>query len=238
MSTFRIADSDLQDGQVTLRGDAARHLGKVLRAREGEIIRLTNGSSKLYEGRIESVGREVAVKITRELRLPPAPYPVHLFLSLLKREKLEFLIEKAVELNVEAVHLVVSKRSIRQDLSGAKWERLGKIADAALNQCGRIVPLQIKEPADFEKTVDAYSGMAHLWMNEREESKTLKRLFSAEKISPPYGIWIGPEGGWDSSETERALSAKFHSLSMGSIILRAETAALHSCSQLIALAFG
>lgn len=229
MPTFRVSSDELKSDRLVLSGEPARHLSRVLRAQVGEVVRLTDGKSKIVEGKITHIDRDVQIQVTRELKSPAAPHPVHLFISLLKREKLEFLVEKAVELNIQAVHFVISKRSVRSEISGPKWDRLLKIAESALTQCGRIVPIELHEPVSFSQAVSGASGFKNYWFYEREENATLKGKTS----NHPVGIWIGPEGGWDEAETQAALQAGFESLSLGSLILRAETAALHAISSVL-----
>src|SRR3989338_4467210 len=127
MPTYTASLSELKQGLCTFEGKEAHHLVSVLRVKPGERIDLTDGSGRLFEGRIQSAGIPVTISVVRELH-SPLPYPVHLFVSFLKREKMEFIVEKAIELNLSSVSFVKTRNSVRTEISGMKWERMARVA--------------------------------------------------------------------------------------------------------------
>lgn len=239
MPTFLSKLSEIKKGIFTITGKEAHHLTRVLRVQKGEQLKITDGEGHLFEATIIELNRGVTLQILRTLPPLPPPFPVQLFLSLLKSEKMEWVVQKAVELNVEAVHLVCAERSIREEISDSKWQRLGKIAGEAQKQCGRPSPLRLsKSEGSLTELLkrEAQKKGTHLFFREDLKEGTFKNLFK-KGLAPPYTLWIGPEGGWDPVEIETAKQNKLHSVSLGPLILRSETAALHALSSLITLAF-
>lgn len=235
MPTFKVDSRELQAGRVTIQGKEAHHLTRVLRVRPGDTIDLVDDRGHRFGGRIEAVGPRVTVAVTEPLSSLPPPYPIHLYQALIKGEALETIVEKSVELNIEAVHFIVTERSVIKDLSPAKLQRLGRIVQAAMKQSGRASPLRLEKPQGMEAALRAAGDQSHFIFLERREARTLKSLFASEKVPPPYGLWIGPEGGWTDHEVQTALVSNCRPATLGPLILRAPTAALHAISSLTAL---
>src|SRR3990167_474553 len=124
MPTFQVKPSDIAKELFEITGSEAHHLIRVLRVKPGEQLRLADGKGNIYTGIVAVVGKGVTVKITGPLTSPPPPFPLHLYLSFLKREKMEWVVQKGIELNIEAIHLFGSAHSVRTDLSPSKWNRL------------------------------------------------------------------------------------------------------------------
>lgn len=212
-----------------LADDLVHHLVSVVRIRIGEKIRIVSSDLKLFGATVTAVDRnKLTILVNEPLPLPEAPKPVFLCLALLKKEKLEWIIEKAVELNISGVYLFTAKRSVRDELSDAKWQRLLKIADEALKQCGRVVPLELNrfdsQTTLFQELQGAH--MIHYFCDEQVSPTSMP-----EKLPNQHkAIWIGPEGGWDDLEREFASKNNFTFLSLSPLILRAETAAICAMS--------
>ena len=234
MPNCTVPADELNDGTCTIAGDEARHLAKVLRMRPGERVDLTDGEGRLFEGKIDEVGKNVTVSVVRELTSTP-PFPVTLFVSLLKREKMEWIAEKAVELNLSGVTFVKTRHSVPGGVSEVKKDRLDRIIQTATKQCGRAHPLAV---AILEMAEAMKKPMTHFICVEREAAPTFGEFFKTYSVNPPYGIWIGPEGGWDEKEKEEALARGFYPISLGPLVLKAETAGIAAASGLIAVAGG
>ncbi|MDO8518559.1 MAG: RsmE family RNA methyltransferase [Deltaproteobacteria bacterium] len=228
MPTYTVAPDELESGSCTITGNEAHHLARVLRVRPGEKIQITDGQGKLYEGKIESVGKEVTASVTREI-VAPSPYPITLFVSLLKREKMEWIAEKAAELNLAEVIFVKTSHSVVSEL---KPERMERIVQAASKQCGRAHKLAIQNLSLAEAMK---KPMTHFICVEKEAAATFGEFFKTYSVHPPYGIWVGPEGGWDTDEKERMTIAGAQPITLGPLVLRAETAAMCAASSLIAV---
>lgn len=239
MPTFLIDPSLIQENSCTLTGKDAHHLSRVLRAQQGENVRLIDNKGNRYEGIVNGVRRhEVVIEELKPMAPLPPPYPVHLFCSLLKSEKMEGIVQKACELNIEAIHFVQTRRSVLHHISSAKWERLFRIAQSAQKQCGRAIPLNLIAPFPVETLIRSLSKtMSHFIFVENTELESARHLIKHYAVNPPYGLWVGPEGGWEILEVELASKNGFLKATLGPLVLRAETAAIHAVSTLLALAF-
>lgn len=239
MPAFLIDPSLIKENSCTLTGKDAHHLSRVLRAQKGEKICLMDNKGNRHEGIIAQISRrEIFIgNLTSIAPLSP-PCPVHLFCALLKSEKMEGIVQKACELNIEAVHFIQTRRSVLQNISPAKWERLCRIAESAQKQCGRAIPLNLVVPSPAGGLMISLSQkMSHFIFVENMEVESVRNLVKRYAVNPPYALWIGPEGGWENGEVELATKSGFLKATLGPLVLRAETAAIHAVSTLLALAF-
>ncbi len=239
MPTFPIQPKDIQNGTMILSGKEARHLIRVLRVQKGEKIKLSDGAGKIFEGVVEEIEpQKLLIKKIVELPPPPAPFPIHLFLSLLKSEKMEYIVQKSVELNIETIHFVVTERSVFKEIPDAKWKRLLRIAEEAQKQCGRSLPINLVPAASAEELMAKLSKvMTHLLFMESGKRESVRSLLKIHPIQTPYGLWIGPEGGFSPAESDFATRNNFLTATLGPLVLRAETAAVHAISTILSLAF-
>lgn len=239
MPSFLIDPSMIEKNTCMLTGDEAHHLSRVLRAQEGEKVCLVDNRGNRFEGVITAINRhQVVVSQLKTIAPLPPPYPIHLFCSLLKSEKMEWTVQKACELNIEAVHFIQTNRSVLHEISSSKWERLCRIAESAQKQCGRTIPLNLVAPSlACELMISLSQKMSHFIFVEKTELESVRNLVKRYAVNPPYALWIGPEGGWENGEVELAEKCGFLKATLGPLVLRAETAAIHAVSTLLALAF-
>lgn len=241
MPTFFLDAKDFSKSEIILTGENAHHLTRVLRAKMGEKIKVAFGATRLFEAKVKKIEKDsVSITLEDELSTPPSPFPIHLFISLIEKEKIEWVIEKAVELNIEAVHFIISKRSIKKEYSEAYWQRLHRIRTAAQKQCGRLVSLQIAVPVEFKTAFLRNPFGSHFFCvpDEKKSSgthfKTQFEGLGARGGAPPHALWIGPEGGWEEEEIEFARQRRAQCVLLGPLILRTETAAIYGVSVLLA----
>ena len=216
--------------EATLSGEEAHHLIHVLRAELGESIELINGSGSVWRGEIAEI-RLDSVEIANLALLPQdhAPLPnIILIQSLCKTEKLEWIFQKTTELGVAEVFLLNASRSvlrIPRDKTPNKLERWSKIILAAAKQSRRSTVPRLHPPADCEEICHLLQADLKLILSEDEKKVSLKqRLAGARCRSVAFSI--GPEGGWTPQEQEIFTLHHFESATLGSNILRAETAAI------------
>ena len=235
MSTFFIEQQATIGAKVPLPKKEARHLSTVLRGNTGDQIRVMDPFGGRYEGTLTQEGKTLSVLIEKKLPPLPDPYPIHLFLSLLKRDKLEWVIQKSVELNIAAVYLVATERSIRQELSATHIKRLSRIAEEAQKQCGRAVPIKIFPGVTLPLT--HVPGTHFLFDAEAGEGSLKSHLEGNASLCFPVGLWIGPEGGWTREEIAFARQNNFHLAHLGPLTLRAETAAIAAITSFTSIVF-
>ena len=222
--------------QFALAEDAANHVGKSLRLKTGDSLVVFDGSGGEYEAVILRMDRgHVDVK-TGARRDPPteSPLSVGLVQGLPEADKMDWILQKAVELGVSWVQPVVCDRSVVR-LSGeraarreAHWQR---VAIAACEQCGRNVVPAVRPTVAFRDWA-ARPGAALRWMLAPGAAEPL-----AAQPAPaaPLELLVGPEGGLSEREIDIAGGIGFRTVSLGPRVLRTETAPLAALATLQAL---
>ena len=209
-----------------MEGEAAHHLGRVLRAQPGQLYELSDGAS-VWLGRIDLVDRDrVEFELTEPLPAPSLQLESTLLLSVVKFDAFEWALEKATELGVTRVVPLAAARSEKALLAAApkRAERWRKILLESAQQ-SRRVQLPLLEPlVKPEKAFAAQNGLRIL-LSEASEATPLRQALSGQQASSAV-LAIGPEGGWTDEEFAAARAAGFVEASLGKLILRAETAVI------------
>jgi|SRR5579872_1675590 len=208
-----------------MEGEAAHHLGRVLRAQAGQVYELSDGS-RVRLGRVEKVTRdEVEFALLEEVPSHQPEVQSTLLLAIVKFDAFEWALEKATELGVTTIVPVAAARSEKGLISGAakRAERWQKILAGASEQSRRVrVPVLL----DATRTGDAFRATdaeLKMLLSERPTARTLKEILSGARVKSA-ALAIGPEGGWTDEEFADAAAAGFREGSMGKMILRTETA--------------
>ncbi len=205
---------------VLLDEPRARYLGTVMRRVVGDRLRLFNGRDGEWQARITTLGKRGALAEAEVLLRPQTPEPDHwLLLSIIKREALEWAVEKATELGVAEIHPVVTARS---QPARPNPDRLRAIATEAAEQCERLTVPVIHPPRPLETALrDWPAGRALIAAIERGVAAPMGGQAGAA------ALLIGPEGGFDPKELDAMRRLPFLvPASLGPRILRAETAAI------------
>jgi 16S rRNA (uracil1498-N3)-methyltransferase len=206
---------------------------RVLRLREGDAVVLFDGRGGEYDARLSMPGRDRVLAETRERRDVDreSPLAVTLVQAISTSDKMDFTIQKAVELGAVAIHPVFSAKSVVR-LSGereakklAHWRR---IAIAACEQCGRNRVPEIREPVALDRYI-APAGVKIL-LSPSGAGKL------ANLANGPLAVAAGPEAGFSGEEEKQLMRAGFAAVRLGPRILRTETAALAALAALNALA--
>ena len=236
MYQFFVAPSqiNLANKTVYITGSDVNHIKNVLRMKIGEEFAVSNGEDgKEYRCAVRAY-REQEVEC--ELRFikedgVELPSKIYLFQGLPKADKLELIIQKAVELGVYAVIPVETKRSIvklDEKKAKAKTARWQQISEAAAKQSKRGIIPEVFEPMNFGKALDMAAAMdVKLIPYELAEGMARTReLIEGVKPGQSIAIFIGPEGGFDESEIQAAEAKGVEAITLGRRILRTETAPL------------
>ena len=212
---------------AAIEGDTAHHLGRVLRAQQGQLYELSDGQ-RVRLGRIEQVSRDrIDFALLDESPAHPPAIDVTLLLSVVKFDAFEWAIEKATELGVSTIVPLASARSEKALLAaaGKRAERWKKILAEASQQSRRVrVPVlqAVSQPA---QAFGAHAAArAKIMLSERPDASALQRILNAESPSRQAVLAIGPEGGWTDAEFVAAQASGFGEASLGKLILRTETA--------------
>jgi 16S rRNA (uracil1498-N3)-methyltransferase len=233
-----IADT-WNDGTATLEGDQAQHLSRVLRAQPGMEFDVVAGG-RAWLARIASIDREsVRFTLLHELEAAPA-LPVTLLLSVFKFDRMEWAIEKAVELGASRIVPVIAERTEKHLAQAAlkRVERWRRLALEAAKQSRRSDLPEIGEPtrlgallatdnpADSNPEGATESGPLRILLSETEEDHPLLRILQEQASAREITLAVGPEGGWTASEMALFLDTGWQSASLGPRILRVETAVI------------
>jgi len=216
-----------------MEGQAAHHLGRVLRAQTGQLYELSDGE-QVWVGRIERVGRDrVQFALVEELPVVQPRVEVTLLLSVVKFDAFEWAIEKATELAVSTIVPLAAERGEKALLTAAakRAERWKKILLEASQQCRRVRVPVLGELAKAESIFSASKNGLRVMLSERAMATPLRRILEGQRTTRVI-MAIGPEGGWTDAEFEAARSCGFLEASLGRLILRTETAVIAALASL------
>ena len=223
--------SSLKDAcEVTVTGDDVTHISKVLRLREGDEIIVCDSDGTDCLCRIETVDKETVTAqiLKRESSITEPPIKITLFQGVPKGDKLDTVVQKCVELGAMRIVPVAMKRSVAiiKDKE-KKQQRLQKIALEAAKQCNRAIVPEVDTVMTFDEAIKkAFEFDLRLLPYEAEKSTGMKDVLKSHNDAKSICIFIGPEGGFDDAEVEKARSNGFETVSMGPRIMRTETAPL------------
>lgn len=221
------------DGTAVIAGESANHLGRVLRAQEGQLYELSDGE-KVWLGRITKVTRDtVEFALQEELEAFRPTLDVTLFLAVVKFDSFEWAIEKATELGVAAIVPLAAARSEKALLHAAekraaRWQKI--LAEAA--QQSRRLGMPVLDPLTKpERAFSRIQDGIKLLLSEKPGTPPIRKLLIGQRATK-VTIGIGPEGGWTDDELEVATKAGFQHVSLGKLILRTETAVVAALASL------
>ncbi len=211
--------------RAILTGDAAHHLGRVLRAEPGQLYELSDGTS-VRLGKVEFSGRD-RVEFALLQPIPARTSTLHktLLLSVVKFDSFEWAIEKATELGVDRIVPLAASRSEKGLLAavGKRAERWKKIVFEASQQSRRVRLPTIEDVAVPKAAFAQKEREVRLLLSERADARLLRQVLP-DQAADRVTVAIGPEGGWTDTEFNAAHDAGFQEASLGSLILRTETA--------------
>lgn len=218
-----------------MEGEAAHHLGRVLRAELGQFYELSDGG-RVWLARVEEVKRDrVGFSLVEELPAYQPAFQTTLLLSVVKFDAFEFALEKATELGVSTVVPLAAARSEKALLAAApkRAERWRKILLEASQQSRR---LRIPSLAALTKPDVAFSARSEeqkILLSERADAQGIHNILEGDAPSVvAVALAIGPEGGWTDAEFQCAHKCGFREASLGRLILRAETAVIAALASL------
>jgi 16S rRNA (uracil1498-N3)-methyltransferase len=216
-----------------MKGEAAHHLGRVLRAQTGQLYELSDGEH-VWLARIETVGHDrVEFALLEELPAPQPSLDVTLLLAVVKFDAFEWAIEKATELGVTTIVPLAAERSEKALVSAAakRAERWKKILLEASQQSRRLRAPVLDELAKPENAFSSRGDGLRVMLSERAGAQPLRKVLAGQRAMKAT-LAIGPEGGWTDAEFEAAQSSGFLEASLGNLILRTETAVVTALASL------
>jgi 16S rRNA (uracil1498-N3)-methyltransferase len=236
MPVFFVLPQYIASPAISITGDLLLHLRDSLRITIGETLWFGNGQGTRYRVEITDVSkRTVTGRILETIQEPPRCTPrLILGQSLLKGEKMDWVIQKATELGldelvpIESRHSVVQVKADRVDHQLARWQRIALEA-AQQSEQWRIPTIAMPQPLASLLTSRATSTIT-LMLAERREGQSLQTVELPQDKTGSILVLIGPEGGWSQEELQIAEQVGVTPIGLGLHILRSETAAIASAS--------
>lgn len=241
MHCFYCEANNVSGHQITITGSDVNHIKNVLRMRIGEELMVCDGTGMEYTCQIEEFpAGEVKLSIQRaEKASTELPVRLKLYQGLPKKDKMELIIQKAVELGAMEIIPVMTKRCIvklEDDKKEAKkLERWQAIAESAAKQSGRGIIPTVSRVMNYKEAIKAActEGMTLIPYELAEGMKSLKEAAEKASTQQVISVFIGPEGGFEEAEVEFAKENGVIPVSLGKRILRTETAGFTTLSVLM-----
>ncbi len=233
MHRFFVDGVNAQNDNIIITGDDVNHIKNVLRLKSGDEILVGDGNGMDYQCRIEDIAQDMITASIVDVFKNAAELPVKitLFQGMPKSDKLELIIQKAVELGAYEIVPVLTKRTvvkIDDKKAGKKIDRYNGIAESAGKQSGRGIIPEVKPFMTFKQAID-YAKTLDMNLIPYEEAKGIeysREVIKDIKSKKSLGIFIGPEGGFAKEEVDMAVAMGAKCITLGNRILRTETAGL------------
>lgn len=220
----------IQNNVAILNEDESLHCVKVLRHKVGDIIQVIDGNGTRAIGKIEAAhAKQCAVSLTeKEVVTQTRNYKIHIAIAPTKNiERIEWFVEKAVEIGVDEISFIKCKNSERTVI---KDDRLKKVAEAAVKQSQQAFIPKLNSLLDFKEFIKKDNSDVKLIAHcEKESKQHIKQYISTNKS---FTVLIGPEGDFTKDEIALALSSSYLPVALGDSRLRTETAGLFACNAL------
>jgi len=226
MNYFYHPRLDTSVSQFSFPPEESRHIVKVLRKKEGDLLNITNGKGYVFKAKITVADpRQCTAQVQDSKKSIPPRSDLHLAVAPTKKlDRFQWFLEKATEIGVTEVTPILCQRSERKKLS---TDRLQRVMQEAMKQSLRTYLPRLNDPVPFDDFLGReHPGLRFIAHCEKDEKVDLKRRVAADK---DVLILIGPEGDFTRSEIDAAYERGFLPVSLGESRLRTETAALVAC---------
>ena len=233
MARFHLPPDSWQ-GNPALTGDEARHLAQVLRMKPGDPVIVFDGHGRRAAAEILSVSRDRVPLKLGEILPSRAPLPaITLAQAIPKGKNMDLIVQKSIELGIAAIQPLVTRYTVVQPGDG-KSEKWRRNALEACKQCGQDTLPAIAEPLAFDRWIATQADAPGLKLIASLDpgARPLRTVLRENPATAAATLLVGPEGDFSAGETTAALAAGFLPISLGSIVLRVETATLFCLSAL------
>lgn len=233
MYRFYVEADCISNDIITITGSDVNHIKNVLRLEKGDWIIACDGDGRDYVSRISEISSEYVRLGVEKVQETDTELntKIVLFQGLPKKDKMELIIQKAVELGVSEIVPVAMKRCVVKldsGKAGKKQERWQMIAEAAAKQSGRGIIPKVHKPVSLKEAFDIAGSLEYNMIPyELQDGIEKSREIVCEACSKSsVGIFIGPEGGYEQEEVEKAVELGIRPVTLGKRILRTETAGM------------
>lgn len=240
MHHFFVKPDQVQGNQIKIYGTDVNHIKNVLRMKVGEELEISDGEEKKYLCEVKTVSAtEIDVIIKEELKVDTElSSKIYLFQGLPKSDKMELIIQKAVELGVYEIIPVETKRAVVKlddKKAGKKVERWNSIAEGGAKQSGRNRIPVVKNVMSYAEAITYAKSMDVVLVPYElaDGMDATRNIIGAIKPGQSVAVFIGPEGGFEETEIQYAIENGAKVITLGKRILRTETAGLTTLSILM-----
>ena len=232
---YFIPASQIHSDRVLFEGEEAKHLVKVLRARSGDVVQVTDGEGQVYQVRLTAVGSTQSTGhiVERSAHVGEPTYHLTMAVGLLKNAKrFEYVLEKSVETGVSCIIPLITERSEKTSL---RKDRATRILVAALKQCGRSRLPDIQDPVVLPEFLKLHREPHTFVCHEAQDvgAHLLEQCQGLEKTAR-MTVLVGPEGGFSEDEMQTIQEQGATPVTLGPRRLRTETAAIVASSVIMA----
>jgi 16S rRNA (uracil1498-N3)-methyltransferase len=230
---FYIKEKAREAASIFLEGPEHLHLSKVARIGPGERVQLFDENGNHYLARVEKIEkRKTRLLILERHERREPEVKITLAQVVLKTRNMDLVIQKATELGTDSIVPVISERTIvkMEGIQDKKWKRWNRVAIEASKQCGRSAVPDIMAPVNLTTFIQKKEESKKLFLSERGGGALRQILIHPIERNlqiPRYVILlVGPEGGWTEREEQDIMKSRYEAVSLGSLTLRSETAAI------------
>jgi 16S rRNA (uracil1498-N3)-methyltransferase len=228
MNLFYHPNSNPESTQIIFEKEESRHITKVLRKTEGDVLHITNGKGFMFSATLASVGTKQSIaNITEVVKQEPLPYRLHMAVAPTKNnDRFEWFLEKATEIGIHTITPIICDHSERKII---KPERFERIIESAMKQSLKAYKPVLEAAVSFSeymRQTSETSGVKYIAHCYDTPKKLFKNVVQARR---ELSILIGPEGDFSHKELQIANDNGFEGVSLGSSRLRTETAAITAC---------
>ena len=224
MQLFYNSDVDKNTSQITFDKIESRHIVRVLRKKENDVLHITNGKGFLFDAKILIASDKKCVTEIIKIQEKPKPWEYYLHIAIAptkNNDRIEWFLEKATEIGIDEITPIICSNSERRII---KTERFEKIIQSAMKQSLKFTLPKLNAPIKFNTFISQdFEGEIFIAHCEDDKKKKLKSVINpSEKIT----VLIGPEGDFSLDEIKKAVEKKCIPVSLGESRLRTETAAI------------
>ncbi len=235
MANFYIEKEQLNENTALITGEEAQHISRVLRMKKGDEVTLCDGEGNFYEARLVDFDeKSVVAEILSVRRAETEPeVKLSIFQGVPKNPKLETIVQKLTEIGASAVVPMDTGRAVAKLDKSAKVERLRKIAREAAKQSRRGIIPTVSDTMSFKDAIKEAAKADLMIIAYEEERETSLKSALQGKTPKSVSVLIGPEGGFQKEEVEKAVALGAVSVTLGKRILRTETAPIAISSAIL-----
>ncbi|MDT0647677.1 16S rRNA (uracil(1498)-N(3))-methyltransferase [Zunongwangia sp. F260] len=226
MQLFYHPELQEKDTQVIFPKDESKHIAKVLRKKEGDVLEVTNGKGFLFTVELIQTGNQALAKVLEVKTEESAPYHLHMAVAPTKmNDRFEWFLEKATEIGVHEITPIICDHSERKVV---KLNRFERVLQSAMKQSLHFRIPKLNESLTFSEFLSAHAE-GDRFIAHCEDDKERYLLKNSIKPKSKSVMLIGPEGDFSSEEIQKALEQNWQAVSLGDSRLRTETAAIVAC---------